>query len=86
MRTIPTVEHHLIPLYEVIHQKFIPSLLERPPISDVEKKIFTLPARLGGLGFFDPSSLSSFFNESSLLLTKPLVSAIVNEDFLVLSI
>ena len=56
MRTIPNISHLLTPLEDVIHQEFIPSLSGRPASSNVERKIFALPARLGGLGPINPAT------------------------------
>ena len=61
MRTIPNISHLLTPLEDVIHQEFIPSLSGRPASSNVERKIFALPARLGGLGLINPVTCSDRF-------------------------
>ena len=49
MRTIPDIGNLLATLENVIHQEFISSLSGRPTSSNVERKIFALPAGLGGL-------------------------------------
>ena len=69
MRTIPDISHLLTPLENVIHQEFIPSLSGRPASSSIERKIFALPARLGGLGLMNPASCSDRIYQSSTKLT-----------------
>ena len=61
MRTIPDIKHLLMPLEDVIHQVFIPSLTGRPACSDIERKILALPPRMGGLGLLNPSSCCGDF-------------------------
>ena len=67
MRTIPDIGNLLATLENVIHQEFIPSLSGRPASSSVERKIFALPARLGGLGLTNPTACADRFFQSSKL-------------------
>ena len=66
MRTIPDIKHLLMPLEDVIHQVFIPSLTGRLACSDIERKILALPPRMGGLGLLNPSSCCDDFFKLSL--------------------
>ena len=75
-RTVPDLQT----LEESTHRVLIPALTNRPPCSLIERKILTLPARLGGLGIPNPCSTSKSSFESSLLLTKPLVDSIIAQD------
>ena len=55
-------------------------------ISDDTKRIFSLPARLGGLGFLDPCSVADLEYESSVSETSQLTNAIYNQQsFLVIN-
>ena len=50
----------MAPLETIIQTRFLPNLTGQPSFSDVERKLFALPARLGGLGVVDPSQYSAF--------------------------
>ena len=43
-------------------------------ISDDTRRMFSLPARLGGLGFLDPCSVSDLEYESSVAATSQLTN------------
>jgi len=49
-RTTPQVNNLFETLENIIRTKFIPSLTGQPPPSDSDRSLYTLPARLGGLG------------------------------------
>ena len=59
MRTIPDITDFLQPLEDVIHQSFIPALFGHPPCSFIERDLYALPVRLGGLGLMNPCSAAS---------------------------
>ena len=50
MRTIPRMENILDPLDRTITEKFLPALLGTHTITDIERELYALPIRLGGLG------------------------------------
>jgi len=54
MHTTPNIQGFLQPLEEVIRQLFIPALFGCPPCSAVERDLYALPVRLGGLGLVNP--------------------------------
>ena len=56
-RTIPNISHLFAPLEEAIIDKFIPALVGRK-ISEIERRIFALPVRFGGIGIPDPTTTS----------------------------
>ena len=58
----------------------IPTLTGRPPCSKVERDIFALPSRLGGLGILNPSSNSQSSFHASVILTTPLVNHITAQN------
>ena len=49
MRTIPGIENHLKKLDDVITNKLIKNLF-KSQCSELERKLFALPVKLGGLG------------------------------------
>ena len=76
MRTIPDITDFLQPLEDVIHQSFIPALFGHPPCSSIERDLYALPVRLGGLGLMNPCSAASSAFHDSEKLTAPLVALI----------
>ena len=79
-RTTPGISQHLKRLEDQIKEKLIPAILGGRQVSDEQRQIFSLPARLGGLGFQDPSVESDFEYECSVRMTNQLASAIYNQD------
>jgi len=55
--TIPQISFLLGTLEDAISAKFLPALTGRS-FSDVERSIFSLPTKLGGLGIGNPRFLS----------------------------
>ena len=79
-RTIPDISTLLQPLEDAIHQYLIPALTGRPPCSDEERDLLALPVRLGGMGISNPTQMSSHAFESSVQLTTPLVTKIIEQN------
>ena len=79
-RTIPGISDLFQPLEDAIHQVLIPSLTGRPPCSNLIRKLFALPVRLGGLGLVNPSMTSDLNFQASEKLTAPLVAIISSQD------
>ena len=52
-RTIPNTKEFFAPLEETIREKFIPAIIGRR-VTDAERKICSLPVRMGGLGIQNP--------------------------------
>ena len=69
----------LAPLETIIQTCFLPNLMGQPSFSDVERKLFALPARLGDLGVVDPSQYSTFQYSASVAITAPLVQSILQQ-------
>ena len=67
------LEHH-------IKETLIPPIIGRDFISDESRRIFSLPARLGGLGFLDPSLMSDIEYECSLSATQQMTEAIYSQQ------
>ena len=55
------------------------SFTGRSPPSDLERNLFALPARLGGLGISNPIHLSSSEFHASVKITQPLQSLILSQ-------
>ena len=72
-RAVPETSDLLQPLEEVIRHLFIPALIGRSAISDVERELLSLPTRLGGLSIMNPSEAIISQYTSSLKLTSPLI-------------
>ena len=79
MRTIPAISSLLEPLEDIISLQLLPALTGRS-ISDVERALFSLPVRLGGLGICDPKSHSDAEFDSSVKITSALVALIVQQE------
>ena len=78
--TVPDIGPLLLPLEEVIHQKFLPVLTGRPPCSPEERELLSLPVRFGGLGIIDPSTTANTEFQISELVSAPLVALIVLQE------
>ena len=56
-----------------MRQVFIPSLLGRDAVSNLERDWLSLPVRYGGLGLYNPLSFNASQHFSSVFITQPLV-------------
>ena len=79
MRTIPDIEHMLVPLEEALSTILIPALLGRD-ISQLEREIIELPIRCGGLGIYNPVKSCKREYTSSKAVTQPLADLITNQE------
>ena len=68
-----------LPLEHFVTSVFLPSLLGRAVPGDVERKLFALPVRLGGLGVFDPSIVVSQQCSCSVEVNAGLVGLIISQ-------
>ena len=78
MRTIPGIENQLKRLDDVITKKLIRNLFNRE-CSDLDRKLFSLPVKLGGLGINIPSEMATIQYKNSVAVTKSLVSHIIDQ-------
>ena len=76
IRTIPGMEGFLQPLDDIINNKLLPAILGST-ISAVDRKLFTLPIRDGGLGILALIEKASIDFESSKIVTAPLVAVMI---------
>ena len=79
-RTTPNVGEHMKKLEYEIKETLIPAIVGKNYISDDTRRIFSLPSRLGGLGFLDPCSVSDLEYKSSLAATAQLTKAIFDQE------
>ena len=75
-RTVPDIDQLLLPL---IKSNLIPALTGRPPPNNIDRDLLALPARLGGLGIVNPTTLSTSEYPASVSITAPLSDLILNQ-------
>ena len=80
-RTIPDIGPQLRPLNDALRSALFTALTGRPPPSDLECKLFALPARLGALGLSIPSRSATLELHSSPLVTSVLCDHILSQDY-----
>ena len=64
-------------MYYIRTHKFIPAITGRRSITDVERELFALPCKLGGLGIPNPTIVSDTYYNTSLEISAPLVQLII---------
>ena len=79
-RTTPEIHLLLQPLEDTIRTQLLPKLSGREAPNDLERCLFTLPARLGGLNLANPASCSNFQHQDSLKITRSLVDLILSQS------
>lgn len=79
MRTTPNISNYIQPLESCITLHFIPTLIDRFQPS-THRRLFSLPAKLGGLGIFDPTEVADRENEYSIKATASMVQSIFNQE------
>ena len=79
-RTIPGIGPLLRPLDDAMWSTLLPALTGKPPPNALERSLFALPARLGGLGIGIPSKRATHEFHSSLLITSTLCNHILSQD------
>ena len=77
-RTVPNIDHLFKPLETLLHQRFLPVLTNRPPTDEFERKLHSLPPRLGSLGITDPTTLKKEYSYS-VKVTAPIVGLITSK-------
>ena len=79
MRTVSVAQQCLQPLEDAIRQQLLPALTGKTDISDIERELISLPARLGGLSIPNPTVTPPTEHNASLEVTAPLVEAICEQ-------
>ena len=80
MRSMRDVSQLLQPIEDVIRHKVIPAITGKQNISDAERRLFSLPTRMGGLGIGIPTELAQQEFCNSVTVTKPLVQSMLGES------
>ena len=80
MRTLPGISTHLQAVENVIRNRFLPSLFENRQVSDDERALISLPAKLGGLGIPDVTKTTDLAYCASRHLTSDLVRKVVHQN------
>ena len=80
MRTIPDILDQLNQLDELLTSEFIPAITGGIHCSDIERKLLSLPSKLGGLGIPIFLEISNEEYEYSLMLSKDLSTRIMKQE------
>ena len=78
-RTIPNIQHLFKPLEDCIKTHFLPSIVGRK-ISDIERKVLSLPVRFGGLGVANPVETACREYYASKAVTQGLADLILHQE------
>ena len=78
-RTVPNIKNYFAPLEETIREKLIPAIVGKQ-VTDVERKILSLPVRLGGLGIQNPMLTAETEFRNSCIVTENLTQLIENQE------
>ena len=65
---------------KTVLETLLPAVTGHSPPGDVERALFALPARLGGLGIINPTCLSSVEFSSSCRITEPLQALLISQS------
>ena len=79
-RTTPDIENLLSPIEDAIRMKILPKLTGREAPNDLERCLFALPTRVGGLNLIDPAAFSEIQYQDSVKVTCPLSELILNQS------
>ena len=80
MRTIPNLTELLEPLEYSIRHSLIPALFNGYECSDIERQLFSLPPKLGGLGIHIPTIRCQEEYEASRVITKDMIEKVKSQD------
>ena len=78
-RTTPGIAQALQPLEDLIREKLIPAFFDGKVLSDDFREVFSMPARLGGLGILNPVDEADFEYENSQIMTSQLSKTIFEQ-------
>ena len=79
-RTTESAGNLLKPVERAICHMLIPSITGRDPPGDQERKMLSLPVRLGGLGIKNPTVSAGLEYKLSRRTTKPLTEMLKNQS------
>ena len=75
-RTTETIGYLLQPIEYVLRHDLIPTITGRQAINNVERRMFVLPTRLGGLGIEILPEVADQLYSNSRKVTEPLKNSI----------
>ena len=78
-RTVNGISDLMQPLEDCIRNKLIPAITGRPSISDLERALLSLPARMGGMDIRYPIESDCSFS-ASVKITSSLADRIIKQD------
>lgn len=78
-RTVPDIKEYFIPLEEIIREKLIPAIIGKA-VTDLERKIISLPVRLGGMGIQNPTLTAQIEFRNSSVITRNLTELIMSQE------
>ena len=78
-RTTPGISESMKSLENLIRNKLMPTILGGRDINDEMRLILNLPARMGGMGFLNPSDEADQEYQNSVEATAKLTDAIYNQ-------
>ena len=79
LRSNEGIAHLLQPVEDAIRRQLLPAITGRDAISDHERDLLALPARLGGIGVKNPTTQTDEYNLSQRL-SAPLTALIVQQS------
>ena len=79
-RTTPNISVSLQKLETLIREKLLPALMGGQHVSDEMRQVYSLPARMGGLGIQIPPDESDKEYDNSKIITAQLTNAIYNQE------
>ena len=80
MRTVPNISNLLRHIDDVITKEFIPAITRGVKCSEIERKLLSLPPKLGGLGIPIFSETFDFEYSNSKMVTKQLCEKIIQQE------
>ena len=75
-RTVPGISTLLQPLEDVVREHLLPSLTGRSALSELERELLALPARLGCLGMINAVVEMDEAYKSSVQISAPLCALV----------
>ena len=79
-RTMPGVPELFQPLEDTIRKVFIPKIF-RKDVSNRERDLLSLSARLGGMGITNPTEEAEIASVNSIYVSDPLVRLVTRQEF-----
>ena len=78
--TTAGISPHFQKLEDILHSQFIPAISGTPAPDDLDRQLFALPAREGGLGIINPASSCEHEYSASKAISGPLSKAVLHRS------